>query len=108
MFARLRTAQIPTPVRSDPPQHLKAFKHRLFIDDDDEDNDRRSLTPKRPKHAHYSVAPIFDRYKRPRIDEEDNSHYRLYNRRRHLSPSPDPDPPLVTELNGKSSSQAIM
>ncbi|XXH03815.1 putative phosphoglycerate mutase pmu1 [Hypoxylon texense] len=103
MFARLRTSQIPTPVRSDPPQHPKAFKHRLFVGDDEEDNNsKRPLTPKRPKHTHYSAAPIFDRYKKPRVEEEeDDSLRRFYNRRRHLSPSPDPDPPLVTKLNDR-------
>ncbi|KAI0164379.1 hypothetical protein GGR52DRAFT_575728 [Hypoxylon sp. FL1284] len=95
MYARLRSPQIPTPAKSDPPQQLKAFKHRLFAGKDEE-NDGRPSTPKRKR---YSIAPIFDRYKRPRHDEAGNSQCRYYDRRRRPSPSPEPDPPLVTELN---------
>ncbi|KAI1773431.1 hypothetical protein F4818DRAFT_109147 [Hypoxylon cercidicola] len=99
MYARLRS-QIPTPVRSDPAQQKSAFKRRLLIDDDDDDEDsaRRPSTPKRQRHARYSAAPIFDKHKRPRVYKDDSPH-RFYNRRRHLSSSPDPDPPLVSEVN---------
>lgn len=95
MFARLRSAQdLPTPVRSDSPQAFR--KRRLFVSEDEDDATRPS-TPKIKRHTYYSVAPIFEKHKRPRIDEDDNPQRRFYSYRRRPSPSPDPEPPLITE-----------
>ncbi|OTA84713.1 hypothetical protein M434DRAFT_16343 [Hypoxylon sp. CO27-5] len=98
MFARLRSEKASSPLRSDSPARPKTFKHRLLLDDY-EDDDTHPPSPKRYKQGHYSIAPLFDKYKRPRVDEEDQASSRLHNRRRRPSPSPEPDHPLVTELD---------
>ncbi|KAI1653356.1 hypothetical protein F4813DRAFT_393804 [Daldinia decipiens] len=97
MFARLHPDAIPTPLKTYSSAPLKSFKRRLFLDDDDED-DVRPPSPKKHRKTHYSVAPLFDKYRRPRVDEENQIPSHVHNRRQRLSPSPDPDPPLVSEL----------
>ncbi|OTA70527.1 hypothetical protein K449DRAFT_13742 [Hypoxylon sp. EC38] len=106
MFARLRSEKASSPLRSDSPVRPKTFKHRLLLEDD-EDNDMRPPSPKKHKQGHYSIAPLFDRYKRPRVDEEDQASTRPHGRRQRPSPSPEPDHPLVTELDGKSINSPI-
>ncbi|KAI0842608.1 hypothetical protein F5Y06DRAFT_292541 [Hypoxylon sp. FL0890] len=98
MFARLRSEKASSPLKSDSPVRPKAFKHRLLLDDD-EDNGTRAPSPKRHRQGHYSIAPLFDKYKRVRADEEDQASTRLHVRRQRPSPSPEPDHPLVTELD---------
>ncbi|KAI1380624.1 hypothetical protein F4677DRAFT_461954 [Hypoxylon crocopeplum] len=97
MFARLR-AELQSPLKSDSPVRPRAFKHRLLVDDD-EDDEIRPPSPKKQRQSHYSVAPIFDKYKRFRADEDDQPIDRVRSRRQRPSPSPDPEPPLVTELD---------
>lgn len=105
MFARLHPDAIPTPLKTDSPAPLKSFKRRLFLDDDDDDV--RPPSPKKHRKTHYSVAPLFDKYRRPRANEEDQIPSHVHNRRQRLSPSPDPDPPLVSELGGKLNIPAL-
>ncbi|KAK6951270.1 hypothetical protein Daesc_007801 [Daldinia eschscholtzii] len=110
MFARLRSDIFPTPAKTNSPSPPKSLKHRLFLDEDgdeyedeDEDEDARPPSPKkrkRRKKTHYSVAPLFDKYRRSRADEDNQATSHIPSRHQHLSPSPDPDldPPLVSEL----------
>ncbi|KAI2467555.1 hypothetical protein F4781DRAFT_307898 [Annulohypoxylon bovei var. microspora] len=100
MFARLRSEQAPTPVKSDSPIRLKSFKHRL-LDEDEEDDNMPPPSPKRHKQKRYSVAPVFDKYKRLGVDEDEQVANRHHNRRQQLSPSPNPLSPLVKELNDR-------
>ncbi|KAI0137949.1 hypothetical protein F4776DRAFT_95974 [Hypoxylon sp. NC0597] len=103
MFARLRSEKASSLLRSDSPVRPKTFKHRLLLDDDeDNDNDTRPPSPKRHRQGHYSIAPLFDKYRKPRVDEDDQASTRLQSRRRQRpSPSPEPDHPLVTELDDR-------
>ncbi|KAI1463955.1 uncharacterized protein F4812DRAFT_463287 [Daldinia caldariorum] len=101
MSARLRSNIFPTPVKTNSSVPRKSLKHRLFLDeeeDEDEDEDTRPPSPKKHRKTHYSVAPLFDRYRRPRSEENDKTPSHIHNRRQRLSPSPDPDPPLALEL----------
>ncbi|KAI1481210.1 hypothetical protein F4774DRAFT_424482 [Daldinia eschscholtzii] len=103
MFARLRSNIFPTPARTNSPSPPKSLKHRLFLDEDeyedeDEDEDTRPPSPKKRKKTHYSVAPLFDKYRRSRGDEDNQATSHIPTRHQRLSPSPDPDPSLVLEL----------
>ncbi|KAI1142562.1 hypothetical protein F5Y05DRAFT_409710 [Hypoxylon sp. FL0543] len=101
MFARLRSEKASSPLRSDSPPRPKKLKYHLLLDDDDddEDNDTRPPSPKRHRQGHYSIAPLFDKYRRVRADEEGQHSTRLHGRRQRPSPTPEPDHPLVTELD---------
>ncbi|KAI1416265.1 hypothetical protein F5Y13DRAFT_186517 [Hypoxylon sp. FL1857] len=102
MFARLRSEKASSPLRSDSPIRPKTIKHRLFVNDDDyddEDNEMRPPSPKRHRQGHYSIAPLFDTYRIPRASKEDQALTRLHGRRHRPSPSPEPDHPLVVELD---------
>ncbi|KAI1390011.1 uncharacterized protein F4822DRAFT_220837 [Hypoxylon trugodes] len=99
MFARLRLEKSPSPLKNNSPTRQKALKRRLFLDEDEEHDDARPPSPKKKKQTHYSVATLFDKYKKPRADEEDRTINRYHSRRHRPSRSPEPDPPLVTELD---------
>ncbi|KAI2618171.1 hypothetical protein GGR54DRAFT_187978 [Hypoxylon sp. NC1633] len=101
MFARLRSEQVPTPLRTNSPVRQRTLKHRLF--DEDKDDEIQPSPPKRPRQEHYSVASLFNKHKRARVDEDDQHVDRVRSRRQRPSPSPDPDPPLVTELDARYS-----
>ncbi|KAI0844686.1 hypothetical protein F5Y00DRAFT_189023 [Daldinia vernicosa] len=99
MFARLHPDAIPAPLKPNPHASSKYFKRRLSLDDDEDDV--RPPSPKKHRKTYYSIAPLFDKFRRPKADEEDQVPSHVYSRRQRLSPSPDPDPPLVLELGGK-------
>ncbi|KAI1800678.1 hypothetical protein F4811DRAFT_556614 [Daldinia bambusicola] len=108
MFARLHSDIFPAPVKTNPPVPRKSLKHRLFLDEDgdededeDEGEDTRPPSPKKHRKTHYSVAPLFDKYRRPRPEGDDKTPSHIHNRRQRLSPSPNPDPPLALELDGR-------
>ncbi|OTB15166.1 hypothetical protein K445DRAFT_12443 [Daldinia sp. EC12] len=112
MFARLRSNIFPTPARTNSPSPPKSLKHRLFLDEDeyedeDEDEDTRPPSPKKRKKTHYSVAPLFDKYRRSRGDEDNQATSHIPIRHQRLSPSPDPDPSLVLELGAFERRQII-
>ncbi|KAL7623163.1 hypothetical protein AAE478_006844 [Parahypoxylon ruwenzoriense] len=101
MSARLHSKQIPTPLKSDSPRQPNTLKRRLFPDEDedeDEDEHDENVRPPSPKRRvqHHSVAPLFDKYKRFRTDEDGPSGRGHHQR---LSTSPDPESPLVTEID---------
>ncbi|KAI1462667.1 hypothetical protein F4805DRAFT_471967 [Annulohypoxylon moriforme] len=100
MYARLQSEKALTPQKSDSPSRFKSLKHRLF-DEDEEDANPSPPPAKRHKQGHYSIAPLFDKYKGRAVDEDDQPSNRHHGRRRHLSPSPDPEPPLVKELDDR-------
>ncbi|KAI0108133.1 hypothetical protein F4814DRAFT_441693 [Daldinia grandis] len=100
MFARLHPDAIITPPKTDSPALLKSFKRRLSLSDDDDD-DVRPPSSKKYRKTYYSITPLFDKYRMPRVDEGDQIPSHIHSRRQRLSPSLDPDPPLVLELGGK-------
>ncbi|KAI1204658.1 uncharacterized protein F4807DRAFT_465432 [Annulohypoxylon truncatum] len=100
MFSRLRSEQ-PTPRKSESPARFKDLKRRLF-DEDEEPVNMSPPSPKRRKKGYYSVAPLFDKYKGREVDEDGQPSNRHHGHHRRPSPSPDPEQPLVKELDGKN------
>ncbi|KAI8957260.1 hypothetical protein F5Y11DRAFT_364034 [Daldinia sp. FL1419] len=97
MFARLHSDSIPSSLKPHSPAPLKSFKRRLGLGEDEDEN-IRPPSPKKHRKAYYSIAPLPDKYRRPRIDKDNPALSHTYNRRQRLSPSPSPDPPLVSEI----------
>ncbi|KAI2606394.1 uncharacterized protein GGS25DRAFT_524061 [Hypoxylon fragiforme] len=98
MFSRLRSEQTFTPLKSDPPRRLGTLKRRLQINEDEDEDELCLVSPKKKKQAYYSAAPLFNKFKRFKTDEVDRHIPRTYNRRQRMSPSPDPEPAVITEL----------
>ncbi|KAI5922681.1 hypothetical protein F4810DRAFT_711274 [Camillea tinctor] len=93
MYARLYTDHLPTPLPTKPAPKSVTFRDRLVVDDE---NAFRS-PPKKPR-THYSAISLFDRHRKPPIDEDDPSHDHLRARRYQPSPSPEHEPLIMTEL----------
>lgn len=96
MWARLFPSALPTPLHTNDVRRKN--KRRRLLDDDEDD--ARPPPPK--KHAHYSIYPIFDKYKQRKINDDDLSIDRLRGRRRdRASLSPIPESPLIEQLKRK-------
>lgn len=108
MFSRLRSEQTFTPLKSDPPRRLGTLKRRLQINEDEDEDELCLVSPKKKKQAYYSAAPLFNKFKRFKTDEVDRHIPRTYNRRKRMSPSPDPEPAVITELQGRWSNTHLL
>ncbi|KAI0594638.1 hypothetical protein F4775DRAFT_422763 [Biscogniauxia sp. FL1348] len=94
MYAHQHMEHLPTPLPAKPAPKAITFRHRLL---DDNENTTRS-PPKKPRTHYYSAASWFDRHRKPTVHDNDSSIDRLRTRRHQLSPSPGPEPPIISEL----------
>ncbi|OTB07015.1 hypothetical protein M426DRAFT_9095 [Hypoxylon sp. CI-4A] len=94
MYARLRSEQIPTPLKSTSPIRRKTDKRRLVLEEYEDDGPLPPL--KRNKQDHRPVAHVFDNHRWQRADEENQA---IIRRHKRLSPPFEPEQPLIKELN---------
>jgi hypothetical protein len=98
MWTRLFPSALPTPLRSGDVRR-KTIREQLL--DEDEDDAHPPLPKKR---AHYSMHPIFEKYKRRKINDDDLSIDRLRGRRQpRTSLSPIPESPILENLKRRFS-----
>ncbi|KAI0479577.1 hypothetical protein F4859DRAFT_440586 [Xylaria cf. heliscus] len=92
-LAPFTSSAFPTPLSTD---NMRRKNVREQLLDEGEDDAR----PPRPKkQAHYSMRPIFDKYKRCKNkDDGISTHPRQNQRHDQASPSPVPDSPMIEEL----------
>lgn len=96
MWSRLFPSALPTPLHNDDAGR-KNTRRRLLDEDED---DARPPPPK--KRAHYSIYPVFEKYKQRKVNEDDVSIDRLRGRRHdRASLSPIPESPLIEQLKRK-------
>ncbi|KAI0443744.1 hypothetical protein F4803DRAFT_574161 [Xylaria telfairii] len=96
MWTRLASSALsafPTPL---PSVNVRRKNAREQLLDNDEDD---ACPPPHKKQAHYSMRPIFDKYK-PHESTDNNSSIdpRQNERHRQASPSPVPNSPMIEEL----------
>ncbi|KAI1500783.1 hypothetical protein F5X99DRAFT_409705 [Biscogniauxia marginata] len=98
MYARLHTDHLPTPLPlpNQPAHKVTTLRDRLI--DGSESTARPQLDKPR---AHYSIASLFNRYRKPSVNEDDSSIERLRTHRYPRSPSPEPEPPIIAELTSR-------
>ncbi|KAI1154604.1 hypothetical protein F4825DRAFT_448360 [Nemania diffusa] len=93
MWTRLFPSALPTPLHSEDGRR-KTVREQLLDEDED---DAHPPPPK--KRAHYSMHPIFDKYKRRKINDDNLPIDRLRGRRHaRTSLSPIPESPILEGL----------
>ncbi|KAI1487974.1 hypothetical protein F5X96DRAFT_647744 [Biscogniauxia mediterranea] len=93
MYPRVHMEHLPTPLPAKPAPKPVTFRDRLLVD-----NKNTTCSPPKKPRTHYSAASLFDRHRKPTVNDNDSSIDPLRPRRYQPSPSPEPEPPIISEL----------